>query len=267
MSNQNHAAPNPGGLRIARDSQAAAARSSEPVRLGDLIEQALAPVQGAPWFRPWDNVLPVEERRPAYFAMAKRLGRAYARCTFENYSIYAKGDPGQTSQAAARERMIAFAAELPERIRRGAAGLCLFGNVGTGKDHLVTALAYHAILRLGWRVEWANASDLYMHNRDRIDSEAISEEKFLWRLTSPLVLYLSDPVPARGPASAAQADLLLRILDRRTRDALPTWITLNATGGDDAEKRLASPIVDRMRQAAVCLDCFWESHRPRTSEA
>lgn len=266
MSNQNPVtALSQAGLRIVGSQPDA--RNSEPVRLGDLIDQALAPVQGAPWFRPWDDVLPPSERRPAYLALAKRLGRAYLRCTIANYEIYDRqGDSERMSQAAVRDRVMAFATELPERIKSGRANLCLYGNVGTGKDHLATALAYHAVLRLGWRVEWANASDLYMHNRDRIDADTASEEKFLRRYTTPLVLYLSDPVPARGPTSAAQADLLLRILDRRTRDQLPTWVTLNAIDGADAEKRLASPIVDRLRQNAVCLDCMWESHRPRTSE-
>ena len=72
-------------------------------------------------------------------------------------------------------------------------------------------------------------------------------------------------VPPKGDASQYNADVLMRIVDRRYRDCKPTWLTLNVLDGEEAERRLASPIVDRVRHGSLCLECNWPSYRTPTA--
>lgn len=92
----------------------------------------------------------------------------------------------------------------------------------------------------------------------RVDGD---ETTFVRDFVRPKILIVSDPVPPKGDASQYNADVLMRIVDRRYRESKSTWFTLNVLDGEEAERRLASPIVDRVRHGSLCLECNWPSYR------
>ena len=235
----------------------------EPLSLDALLSDILDRFESDPFFDPLGTRLPEAERQRVYRSLVKRLGVRYARCSFANYVVYEERADGRPSQREVFEAVQQFAADMPERLR-GGAGVVMFGRPGTGKDHLLTALMFWAILRHGWTVRWINALDLFIAARDRISTDD-SERKFLAQYHEPQILVISDPVRPKGEATDGQADMLQEIIDRRYRDAKSTWVSINVHDGAEAEARLASPIVDRLREKALCLKCDWESYRARNA--
>ena len=75
------------------------------------------------------------------------------------------------------------------------------------------------------------------------------------------MLVLSDPVPPKGELSDYSESILYRIVDARYITMKPTWTTMNVASGEEADRRLGAPIVDRLRHGALCLSCDWPSFR------
>src|SRR5690606_39216288 len=71
--------------------------------------------------------------------LTDELGARYVACTLTNFDT-----AGSPAKAAAVERLQRFAESMPDHLR-GGGGLMLYGNPGTGKDHLVAALLKIAI--------------------------------------------------------------------------------------------------------------------------
>lgn len=198
-----------------------------------------------------------DARRHALSVLVNQVGPRYARCTFENFDVTEAKAEGRPSQREALWQVQAFA----EGLSGGASGgLVLFGRPGTGKDHLMLAAAYTAVLRHGLRVEWENGSQLYQDIRRGI-GENTPEYKLIQKYTNPYILMISDPVPPRGDTKDYAMDVVYRIIDRRYRDLKPTWSTLNVHSGEEAEKRMASSIIDRLRHNSLCVECNWETYR------
>lgn len=105
-----------------------------------------------------------------------------------------------------------------------------------------------------------NGLDLWGSIRDAIRNDK-DEAVLLGPLEWVDVLYVSDPQPPTGAISDHQASMFLRILDQRCRRNKPTWVTMNVKDRQEAETRLGVPLVDRLRDGALCLDCFWPSYR------
>ncbi len=138
----------------------------------------------------------------------------------------------------------------------------MIGNPGTGKDHLLCALMWYAILRYGFSVEWQNGMELSSRMRDRIgEDDAEPEERIIKRLVKPHILVFSDPVPPKGEVGRYQAEILYSIIDQRYRAMKPTWVSANVYGGDDARNKIADNIVDRLRHDSLVINCDWESYR------
>jgi len=148
---------------------------------------------------------------------------------------------------------------MPERLRQGG-GLILHGRPGTGKDHLAAACMYWAILKCGWRVEWRDGNLLSMDLRNLVRNQE-GEAKIFNQLTRSQILVISDPIPPKGETSQFITDFLQRVVDRRYREERSTWATINVHSGSEAEDRLASPIVDRLRHNSLSLQCEWQSWR------
>lgn len=181
------------------------------------------------------------------------MGKLHADCRASNYEVE---HPGQ------REVLLAmkdYAANMSDEVAQGN-GIVLFGPTGTGKDHLLTALARHAILKHGFSVVWRNGMDLYGEMRDNIRNDKV-ESSLILQLTKPDILYLSDPLPPVGDLSPYQATMLQRILDARIRQMKPCWVSMNVKSSADADRRMGSALVDRLKPGSLGAFCDWPSHR------
>jgi DNA replication protein DnaC len=185
--------------------------------------------------------------------------------TFGDYEVTEEKAANRPSQAEVAKQVEDFAFDLTQRVKTGRGGLVLFGRPGTGKDHLAVAAGYAAIFQHGYSVRWIHGLDLFAKARKIISTNG-DEEHFIREFVKPKILILSDPIPPKGDASQYNADVLMRIVDRRYRSRKPTWLTLNVIDGEEAERRLASPIVDRVRHGSLCLECNWPSYRKPFSQ-
>ena len=196
-----------------------------------------------------------EARQRAYSILVKHRGERYADCTFESFKIY------DDVQRAAWERLQSFGRSMPSFVADGG-GVVLYGKEGTGKDHLLLALAKVAILDHGYDVRFTHGLNLYGELRNAIH-EHCSEQEVLDRYIKPQILILSDPIPPKGEASRYGIESLQRILDARYRELRSTWVSINATGREGAEDILTEPLVDRLTHGSGSILCNWPSYRER----
>ncbi|MCA9112226.1 MAG: ATP-binding protein, partial [Planctomycetaceae bacterium] len=138
------------------------------------------------------------------------------------------------------------------------------GPCGTGKDHLMHAMAWRCFAPLDGSVTIVNGSSL---RRDlRSASQEGGETHIIKRLVDTSLLCLSDPVPPSGDAvlTGYQADCLYQIVDSRWRKRRPIWATINLPIGDmrqAAGQILSLPVWDRLIDGALILACNWHSYR------
>lgn len=210
---------------------------------------------------PWSQRIPEKLRAKHRERLVRSLGLRYAHCSLSNFRVYEETtNEDRLSQRQVLDQIQAFASDAPTRLAKGG-GVVLFGKPGTGKDHLLCALAYWVILNYGFSVQWTGGPELYERARDRIRDDHEAERKMIQAYCKPHILIISDPIPARGSVSPYSADIVQRIVDHRYRHLKSTWATMNVHDGREAEQRLASPIVDRLRHNALCLECNWSSFR------
>jgi len=177
-----------------------------------------------------------------------------------------KRDPSLNTFVASCDRQRAvlgalheYGADIDGR-RRNGEGLLFYGPPGTGKDHLLVATGMMVTLYHGAAVRWMNGLDLWGLFRDAIHN-GDDEDSVLYPLESADVLYISDPLPPSGAITEYQAAQFARFLDSRYRACRPTWVTMNVANKAEAEARLGVPIVDRLRDGAMCIACNWPSYR------
>jgi DNA replication protein DnaC len=144
-------------------------------------------------------------------------------------------------------------------------GLILYGPCGGGKDHLAIAMMYQLAQR-GMNVSWVNGREVFGAFRDRIDTGQRDEEYFR-KLCEPEVLAISDPLPPHGNVGDWNLENLYRLVDRRYRHMMSTWVTLNVATIEEADSRLSAPVFDRLRHGAEIFGCFWPSNRERKPSA
>jgi len=197
-----------------------------------------------------------QERRNRVFTAARAFwverGRRYKGCSFDNYLA------DTIEQRHVIARLKKYAAELDRMLELGT-GIVLLGPAGTGKDHLLAALAAHA-LAAGLSVKWTSGAKLWCRFRDNIGSDR-SESGVISEYVQPQILILSDPVPVIGDLSPFQCATLYQIVDARYNDCKPIWAAFNASDAQEVERAIGVPILDRLRDGAVSLACNWRSFR------
>lgn len=184
-------------------------------------------------------------------------GERLSLSTLDNFELY---DKEQAKAIAALRR---YVDEIPERVAAGEGIFCI-GPPGTGKDHLVIAIAREVVVRLLVTARWLDCSTLRARLRDAIKSSA-EERRILSPFVAAGVLVLSDPVPAGAKLTDYQADALFRLIDGRYRAKRPTFVTANLADEQAAESALGSQTIDRLSHGCLRLRCKWESYRRRES--
>lgn len=188
------------------------------------------------------------KRTAVWLGLKQQCGARYSEARFSNYEIQCD------AQATVVDALKAHVDICSKN------NVLIYGPSGTGKDHLLIALAVEAIKHDLPSIKWVNGQDLFGEARDLMDSDE-SEDGFIRQYTRPAVLILSDPVPIDGEITKHQANILYRIVDRRYRELRATWVTMNVLDSEDAEKRIGVAIVDRLRHDAITHFCNWPSYR------
>ena len=226
-------------------------------KLSPDFQAAVDRMMGIPITRPTEKSYQEQReerrRRECLSQFERSVGPRLAGARLGNYRC---DHPGQQ---AALDAIQAYGDNLRHEVASDN-GIILFGGCGTGKDHLLTALARVAIVRHGLSVRYAFGVNLFSELRDRI-GEHKSEEDWLDDLTSPKILILSDPVPPRGELTGYQASMLQAVVDDRYRYMQPTWVSMNVTTSAEADSLLGPALVDRLTDGALTLRFDWPSFR------
>jgi len=181
------------------------------------------------------------------------VGPRYRGATLDSYQV------SNDSQRAVVSALREYANDMRAKARAGG-GVLLLGTPGTGKDHLLIALARIAIQKEIGGVEWITGADLFSRLRDAAVT-GIAEESIFTPLVYSPILILSNPSPVAGAVTPFQGDVLLRIVDERYRMQRPTWASINVASVAEAEKYLGAQVMDRLCEGAVCRWCAWKSYR------
>lgn len=199
------------------------------------------------------------------------MGRRYENASLANFSLY---DPQR--QLAAIERLANFIQHAHDFVNAGRS-LVLWGEVGTGKDHLMAAAVREAVFTHFLQVRFVYGLKLYAEMREAIRRQQ-SEASVLVKYQTAPVLVISDPIPPTGGLSDYNVGTLLRLVHERYVEGRPTWLTINAPtfdaphkGQSDDERKdsrvteglLSAPVFDRLCDGAVKIACQWDSYRQR----
>ena len=216
-----------------------------------------------PSIPPTDEEIKLAEQRWQWQLAAKRKARAeqllaergerYRDCRLANFDIL---HPGQQD---AKDQLLTYLENMDVEIALGN-GVILFGPSGTGKDHLMAAMAYGVTRVGGYVVVWRNGPDLWAAMRSTID-DRVNDREVIAPLVRADVFILSDPLPPEGTLTHFQRETLYRILESRYSQRKPTWVTLNVKNGTEACERLGVPNFDRLRDSATAIYCNWPSYR------
>lgn len=193
------------------------------------------------WQRRWDRYIHYR-------------GNRYDNCTMANYEVVHDG------QKPVIEAIRRYGANMRQMVKEGT-GIVLYGPCGTGKDHLLTALARHAILNCGLTVRWMSGTDIATEARKTGKDEEPEVD------IAADIVSLSDPAPpggldqAGGYATRAAANYVHAVVDSCYSDCKPIWVTINATDKEHAVQQLGPQVVDRLTDNAIVLSCDWPSYR------
>jgi DNA replication protein DnaC len=235
-------------------------RNGSTPRLTKSIDEALARLRAkAPQAAQQEREVEERRRNGLVWTLAAQLGRRYTpdRACLDRYEVY------HPAQREVLNRVRGLMGQWPKRLEDGD-GLVFYGTVGTGKDHLMAALLYHAAGAHGFSCAWINGLELYARFRDAIARAGKETEKaILARLVAPQILAIADPLPPSGGPTSWNLQQLYRLVDRRYSARRPTWVSLNVDSVEDADRMLTEPIFDRLRESAEIFPCFWPSYRER----
>lgn len=199
------------------------------------------------------HVTRTENARRSVETLISIRGRRYADCTFESY---------RTTTEEQRNVVALLRKYAHQTIREVEAGrnLVLFGPKGTGKDHLLMALAKVFAISAGVQIHWVNGVDLLDQlRRDSLSFETRPQSANEFRNVD--VLWISDPLPPSGPLCEVHQAALFGLIDARYSHMRPTWVSMNVASAAEAEERMGAQMVDRLRHGAVSCYCNWNSYR------
>ncbi len=211
-------------------------------------------------------------REAVWKALCEERGQRYIENRLSNYVV------STPEQQAAVDKLKDYAADFDVRFAAGQSILFL-GPVGTGKDHLMFAMARRAIEQFKTLL-WLTGADLWMGFRQAMSikkkytitklveygshfNTALEgdESDIIKKLAEVDVLCISDPLPPSGPLTEWQAEKLIHVIDKRYSNMLPTFMTVNVANREEMEQRMGAAAVDRLGHGALAICCNWDSFR------
>lgn len=141
-----------------------------------------------------------------------------------------------------------------------AAGLMLLGPVGTGKTHLLAAMARHMRLERAVTAKLTTAREIVRDLRACWAKDAEhTEVDVLYGLTHGLDVLLLDEA-GMGFGTDAELVQLFEVIDTRYALGNPTVVASNLAA-PALKAALGDRIFDRLREGAQVLTLDWPSHR------
>lgn len=181
-----------------------------------------------------------------------RIPRRYDHCSFGSYEDQ---DPSQTKACA-------IATEWVERWPLVDHGLLLLGRPGTGKTHLVVAMARELARTKGARVLFYEQRELLKELQATFDNANPRTESDVFRpIVGSDVLILDDL--GAGRTTAWSRDVLHDVLVQRYNDKSPMLITSNHVPEDEetAERRDPAALTLRDRLGDGLMSRLYEMCR------
>ena len=192
------------------------------------------------------------------FEWAMQLrGKRYKHCSFENYQIQ------NERQRDAVDKLRDYAINAEANIAAGK-NIIMYGAKGSGKDHLLAALARACVVHASPLVYWWNGADLFTKWRTEAAGERYRDRPMQFSEGDEResdILWLSDPTSPSGHLSDFVESRLFSLIDYRYSDMKPTWITANVADANELSQRIGSAAADRLRQGCLAIYCDWPSYR------
>ena len=206
--------------------------------------------------------------------LMKSVGKRYENASFANYV------QDNSEKFNAVESLFGYAEKFTDNLAHGN-GVVLFGTAGTGKKHLMVALArkviddhFQVVLsdrgeivttrgipHTNFSIHWLDGMKMIEEIREGINDPSFDEYRYVNSLIYPSVLIISDPIPPAGNLTDHQISMLYYIIDGRYAALKPTWVSMNVSNAKEADEKLTPQIVDRMIDGALAIYCGWGSYR------
>jgi DNA replication protein DnaC len=185
--------------------------------------------------------------------MVRLVGERYADCGFTTFEV--GDDVFASKRQAAKDKALQYATTIVEQ-RAAGRNLILVGSVGTGKDHLASAVV-RTIVGHGMSVAYTRGSVLANEMLAAIKGDPLPE-----KYATRDFLVVSDIEP-RGDkeTSVFFQTSILDLIDERYRAKLPTIITSNIETRDAMNKAIGKRTMDRLCEDAVIIKMCWNSYR------
>jgi len=192
-----------------------------------------------------------------YETVLRHVGARHAECWFDNFDVGA--DKHSKMRKAALDDVKKYATLLKNKELKGR-NLILFGECGTGKDHLAVAVLRVA-LSLNMSVKYKRGSVICSECRQSMLEECRDVPFELWNTE---LLVISDIEPdATQQASHFEQRALLELIDRRYTAMFPTVITSNKKSRTAMADAIGKRAVDRLYEGAIVVPMTWPSYRER----
>ena len=182
------------------------------------------------------------------------IPRRFQSRRFGNYTV----DESVPDQADALERTKRYAKHFDKALERGSS-MILYGNPGTGKNHLAAAIAHHIIPTFGASVMMITVYELMQKVRAVYQDKTKSEEELIREIVELDLLILDEVGVQLG--TKHEEVILTSIIDGRYADMRPTLLLSNLTR-EQLVAQLGMRVVDRMEEGGGGAIAFtWDSYR------
>ena len=225
-----------------------------------------------------------KKRAEIFDAKVKRLiqdsgmrGR-FTNRTFDKFEV---NDIYRRAYEKCKRYADSFAIMLPSEDERGNKippkkernGLFLTGSFGTGKTHLVAAIA-NQLLQAGVPVVCMTMIDLLTKIKNSFSSQGGEAEAEIMKLYEEIPLLIIDDIGSEQ-ATEWSSTHIYSIINSRYEAYMPTIVTTNYTGNELVQRmtpvyggklgdtRNAEKTIDRLRETCVGLEMYWESWRSK----